>query len=164
MPEERTRRKRGKIAARLNRYSDVRAGNVSIRLETSKAEPGKTSRRLGVSEKKKGGRSKKGQGYTVGIPIVVRNTLDERLEWAVDIESRAEVVLGLCRPPRLTAETRLDAFRRGYPTHILKAGTKYVLGVPLFSEVGNAEPSTHGSRTIRCPLSIGAKSQGVDAK
>jgi hypothetical protein len=60
MPEESIRREGGKIAARLNRYGDVRASHVSISLETSKAEPEKTGRRLGISEKEKGGRRKKG--------------------------------------------------------------------------------------------------------
>jgi len=168
MPEERTRRERGKVATRLNRYGDVRAGNVTIGLKAPKAEPVKTDRTLSLSEKKKGRRSKKGQAHTVGILIFISNTLDERLERAVDIESDTEVTFGLGMLPRTRrrAKTRLDTFRCGYPTHILETGRRSRLGVRLSSEVRDAESSTHGPRTvrvIRCPLSIVAKSQGEDA-
>ena len=98
----------------------------------------------------------------------MRNTLDERSEWAIDIESRAEATFGICFRPEPTAETRLNTFRCGYPTHVFKTGPEYILDVRLFSEIGNTKTLVCNdsaiTKSVRYTLVSGAKAQGVDAK
>ena len=106
--------------------------------------------------------------YAVGIPIVMRNAFDERSKRAIDIESRAEATFGICFRPGPTAETRLNTFCRGYPTHIFETGPGYILDVLLFSEIGNTKTLVCNdsaiTKSVRDTLLSGAKAQGVDAK